>query len=69
MTAEPKLYEPRILILVEEGGEERMETATKAWSHVVGPLVEQTAVLAVILFGSTATGKRRTFSDVDLCII
>ncbi|WP_298669694.1 nucleotidyltransferase domain-containing protein [uncultured Methanofollis sp.] len=46
-----------------------METATKAWSHVVGPLVEQTAVLAVILFGSTATGKRRTFSDVDLCII
>lgn len=46
-----------------------METAAKAWSHVVGPLAEHPAVLAIILFGSTATGKRRPFSDVDLCII
>ncbi|WP_160329545.1 type VII toxin-antitoxin system MntA family adenylyltransferase antitoxin [Methanofollis ethanolicus] len=46
-----------------------METATKAWSHVVGPLAEHPAVLAVVLFGSTATGTRRPFSDVDLCII
>jgi hypothetical protein len=69
MTAEPKLYEPRIPILVEEGGEKRMETSTKAWSHVVGPLTEHPAVLAIVLFGSTATGKRRPFSDVDLCII
>ncbi|WP_394342419.1 nucleotidyltransferase domain-containing protein [Methanofollis fontis] len=35
---------------------------------MVGPLTEHPAVLAVMLFGSTATGHRRPFSDIDLCI-
>lgn len=46
-----------------------METAIKAWSHVMDPFVEHPAVLAIVLFGSTVTGKRRPFSDIDLCIV
>lgn len=46
-----------------------METAAEAWPHVVGPLADHPAVLAIVLFGSTATGNRRPFSDIDLCII
>lgn len=46
-----------------------MERAAEAWPHVIEPLAEHPAVLAVLLFGSTATGKRRPFSDIDLCII
>lgn len=41
----------------------------EAWSEMMGACARHPAVLAVYLFGSSARGTRRPFSDVDLCII